>query len=385
MKHINRIQLGNIQESLSRFKVVALIGPRQVGKTTLAKQILSKKDLWLDLERPSDHRKLGDAETFLSMHKDKLVCIDEVQLSPDLFPVLRAHVDSTDSKGQFLILGSASPELLKQSSETLAGRIIYIELNPFSILEVASNESYDLWLKGGYPNSFLSSEEHSLEWRDAYIKTFLERDLAILGYRRSSTQMRRFWTMLAHLQGQTLNQSKLAGSLDTTSPTIKSFIDMMVDTFMVRVIQPWHANIKKRLVKAPKIYIRDSGLLHALLDIETMDQLQSNPVYGASFEGFAIEQVLNSISTRWKSSFYRSAKGEEIDLILQLREKTIAIEIKCSKAPSLTDKNKKALETIKPDHTFILSLVDEPYDLSPEMTVTNIPSLIQNILDLEEE
>lgn len=383
MKHIKRIQLDNIRECLNRFKVVALIGPRQVGKTTLSKEILSKNDLWLDLERPSDHRKLDDSETFLSMHKDKLVCIDEVQLSPNLFPVLRSHVDSNDSKGQFLILGSASPELLKQSSETLAGRIIYIELNPFSIEEVGTKNTYDLWLKGGYPDSFLTNVDHSLEWREAYIKTFLERDLAILGYRRSSTQMRRFWTMLAHLQGQTLNQSKLAGSLDTTSPTIKSFVDMMVDTFMVRTLQPWHANIKKRLVKAPKIYIRDSGLLHALLDIETMDQLQSNPVYGASFEGFAIEQVLNSISARWKSSFYRSAKGEEIDLILQLREKTIAIEIKCSKAPSLTEKNKKALETIKPDHTYILSLVDEPFELSPDFTVTNIPNLIQDIQSMQ--
>ena len=189
--------------------------------------------------------------------------------------------------------------------------------------------------------------------------------------------------MLAHLQGQTLNQSKLAGSLDTTSPTIKSFIDMMVDTFMVRTLEPWYANIKKRLVKAPKVYIRDSGLLHSLLDIETMDQLQSHPILGASFEGFAIEQVLGRISSRWKASFYRSASGEEIDLILQLREKTIAVEIKCSKAPSLTKQNKKALETIRPDHTYLLSLVDEPFELSPNVSVTHISSLIENIRSLE--
>ena len=205
MTYISRSCVDEIETSLKRFKVIAIIGPRQVGKSTLAKKMLSSKDISLDLERPSDLRKLSDPETFLSMHKDKMICIDEIQFSPELFPVLRTLVDDSERKGQFLILGSASPNLLKQSSETLAGRIKYIELAPFSIEEVGEDKLYDLWLKGGYPDSFLVDEEFSFEWREAYIKTFLERDLALFGYRRSASQMRRFWTMLSHLRGQTLN------------------------------------------------------------------------------------------------------------------------------------------------------------------------------------
>lgn len=385
MAYIIRTQSENIKKSLGTFKVVAIIGPRQVGKSTLASKLLLNNDLWLDLEKPSDLRKLEDPETFLSLHTDKLICIDEIQFIPELFPVLRAHTDAADRKGQFLILGSASPELLKQSSETLAGRIKYIELTPFTLVEIGFTNLYELWIKGGFPESYLSEEEQSFDWREAYIKTFLERDLSILGYRRSPTQMKRFWTMLAHLQGQTLNQSKLAGNLDTTSPTIKSFVDMMVDTFMVRLLQPWHKNIKKRLVKSPKIYIRDSGILHSLLDIQTLDQLQGNPVYGASFEGFAIEQILTNISPRWRPSFYRSAVGEELDLILQLREKTIAIEIKCSKAPLLTKENFRAIETVRPNHTFLLSLVEISYQLKETITVSNFSDLIASLHKLESQ
>jgi uncharacterized protein len=377
--YVKRHELEEVLKSLSNFKVVAIIGPRQVGKSTLASTVLRKGDLWLDLERPSDLRKVEDPETFLSLHSDKLICIDEVQFLPDVFSVLWAQCDAHKHKGQFLILGSASPDLLKQSSDSLAGRIKYIELSPFSITDIKSNSLYKLWLKGGFPDSYLSEEKQSFDWREAYIKMFLERDLSVLGLRRSPAQMRRFWTMLAHLQGQTLNQSKLAGNLDATSPTIKSFIDMMVDTFMIRVLPPLHKNIKKRLVKSPKVYIRDSGVLHALLDIETFDQLQGNPVYGASFEGFAIEQVLTNLSSKWKYSYYRSAKGEEIDLILQLREKTIAVEIKCSKAPMLTKQNKMAIETVAPDHTYLLSLVNKPYQLDRSTTVTNILGLISDL------
>lgn len=375
MTYIKREKLEDIQSSLNNFKVVGVLGPRQVGKSTIAKKLISPSELWLDLERPADLRKLEEPETFLSQHVDKLVCIDEVQFQPDLFPVLRYLCDQTNKKGQFLILGSASPELLKQSSETLAGRIKFVELTPFLIQEVGVENFFDIWVRGGYPESFLSENPHSVDWRKEYIKTFLERDLAILGYRRSATQMRRFWTMLAHLQGQTLNQSKLAGSLDTTAPTIKSFLEMMVDTFMVRLLEPYHKNVKKRLVKTPKVYIRDSGLLHSLLDIDNLDELQGHPIYGASFEGFAIEQILSSIGSRWKPSFYRSAKGEELDLILTFKDQVIAIEIKCSKAPLLTKQNKKAIEVVSPSHTYIVSLVEESYGLSESITVTNITTV----------
>lgn len=377
--------------SLKQFKILAIIGPRQVGKSTLAAGLLGKDGLWLDLERPSDLRKLDDPETFLTQHSAKLICIDEVQQRPDLFPVLRVLSDAGARNGQFLILGSASPELLRQSSETLAGRIQYLELTPFLLEELCSQNQPApacqvlpiLWLKGGYPLSYLAGEGPSFAWRQAYIATFLERDLSLLGFNRSPTVMRRFWTMLAHSQGQVVNYSKLAGSLDTTAPTIKSFIAMMVDTFMVRVLMPWHRNIKKRLVKSPKVYVRDAGILHALLDIETRDQLQGHPVYGSSFEGFAIEQILASISTRWQASFYRSATGDELDLVLSLRTMTLAIEIKASKAPAFNHGNRNALKTVQPDHCYLLGLVDEPYTLDERVTVTNIPALIVAIRDWE--
>lgn len=379
MNYIVRDSLDHILKCLSSFKVVAIVGPRQVGKSTLATKLVAEKDIWLDLERPSDLRKLDDPETYLTLHSDKLVCIDEIQLRPNLFPVLRSLCDDSEAKGRFLILGSASPDLLKQSSETLAGRIKYIELSPFSLNEAKESGLHDLWLKGGYPESYLAANEFSFEWREAYIKTFLERDLAMLGYRRSPTQMRRFWTMLAHLQGQALNQSKIAGSLDTTAPTVKSLVDMMVDTFMVRVLPPWHKNIKKRLVKSPKVYIRDSGILHSLLSIETMDELQGHPILGASFEGFAIEQVLTGLSSKWNCFYYRSAVGEELDLILQFKEKLIAIEIKCSRAPTLTKNNRKAIETVNPDQVFLLSLVEKAYQLDETTTVTNLKGLIETL------
>lgn len=383
MTHVKRKLSAIVGDKLKDFKVIAIIGPRQVGKSTLAAKIMGKNDIWLDLERPSDLRKLDDPETFLSLHSSKLVCIDEVQLRPDLFPVLRALTDARPENGQYLILGSASPDLLKQSSQTLAGRIQYLELTPFLLEELNAAQQLELWLKGGYPLSFLSHEPASFEWRQAYIKTFLERDLGMLGFNRSPTMMRRFWLMLAHLQGQVMNYSKLAGSLDVTSPTVKSFVDMMVDTFMVRVLPPWQTNIKKRLIKSPKVYIRDSGILHALLDIESFDHLQGHPVYGASFEGFAIEQILSSISPRWQSAFYRSANREELDLVLTLRNTTLAIEIKASKAPALTASNKSAIKTVEPTHSYLLSLVAEPYQLDEHTTVTNTPSLIADIRALE--
>lgn len=383
MALIERRLRSAVVKSLQDFKIVAIIGPRQVGKSTMTATLVGDEGVWLDLERPSDLRKLDDPETFLSLHATKLVCIDEVQLRPDLFPVLRVLADAEAKMGQYLILGSASPGLLKQSSQTLAGRIQYLELTPFLLEELDADQWRELWLMGGYPQSLLRAVDVSFDWRQAYVKTFLERDLGLLGFNRSPTLMRRFWTMLAHVQGQVVNYSKLAGSLDTSSPTVKSFIHMMVDTFMVRVLPPWQSNIKKRLVKAPKVYIRDSGILHVLLDIETFDQLQGHPVYGSSFEGFAIEQILSSISSRWQSSFYRSAKGEELDLVLTLRTITVAIEIKASKAPAFTANNRSAIQTIKPDYAFLLSMVDTPYELDQTTTVTNIPALINSIRGIE--
>ena len=383
---LKRIKENKIKESLQHFKVVAILGERQVGKSTLARKISKHFDvetIFLDLERPSDLVKLDDAESFFSSHKNSLICLDEIQLKPNLFPLLRFLVDQNDRKAQFLILGSASPELLRQSSETLAGRIFYYEISPFNILEIEYDRLKHLWLVGGYPESFLQHGQQSFDWRLAYIRTFLERDLAMLGFQRSATQMRRFWTMLAHLHGEELRQEKIAQSLDVSSPTVKSFINMMNDTFMVRVLPPYFTNTKKRLIKSPRIYIRDSGLLHTLLNIEDFDALLSHPIYGKSFEGFVIEQILNSISDRWQASFFRSATGDECDLVLQKGLIKVAIEIKASSAPNLTDGNKRAFSFLEADHNFVVGLIEKSYQMTDNIEVCNLIEVIEKIQDLK--
>ncbi len=362
----------NLLKSLKNFPIVAIVGPRQVGKSSLAKKIIGSKSLFLDLELPSDLSKLEDAETFLLNTNKALVCIDEVQRREELFPLLRAIVDQRGTNGQYLILGSASPHLLRQSSESLAGRIKYLEMNPFILSEVGQDRWLDLWIQGGYPKSFLASRDQSIEWRQEYISTFLERDLPQLGFQRSSTQTRRFWTMLAHTQGQLLNQSKLAQSLDVSVPTIKSYINMLADSYMVRVLLPFHCNIKKRLVKSPKVYIRDSGLLHSLLEIDSYEDLASHPVYGASWEGFVIEQLIAAAGARTEAFFYRSGSGEEIDLILKRGNRIKAYEIKASRAPKLSKQNNSAMSDLGLKHMTVVAQIDESYSLSESVRVLNL-------------
>jgi len=335
---IKRAVQEKVEKSLKRYPVVGILGPRQTGKTTLAKIIKDrmKKDVvYLDLELPSDVNKLQDAELYLSRFTDTLIIIDEVQRMPSLFPLLRALVDRDRKAGRFLILGSAAPELIRHSSESLAGRIIYHELSSFILQETGGKLMQRLWLRGGYPQSYLSgNDEESFVWREAFIKTYLEMDIPQLGIRIPARQLRRFWTMIAHSHAQLWNASKMAGSLGISAPTVRGYLDILEETFIVRQLLPYHPNIKKRLIKSPRVYIRDSGLLHALLNIRTVEDLYSRPSLGSSWEGFIIEQIMGILPQGVQAFFYRTGAGAEIDLVLlDGRHKPMAVEIKYSMSP----------------------------------------------------
>ena len=339
---IPRVAKARLLDLLQRFPAVALLGPRQAGKTTLALSLeeqLKPQALYLDLELPSDRAKLADPELYLSQHRDRLVILDEIHRLPDIFQTLRSLIDRRRRTGrkvsQFLLLGSASMDLMHQSAETLAGRIAYLELTPFTAAEVGgtSPSAPDaLWLRGGFPESFLADDdEGSFEWRTAFIQTYLERDVPALGPRVPAETLRRFWQMLAHNQGQMLNGAQLAAGLGVSGHTIARYLDILVDLLLVRRLQPWVSNVRKRLVRSPKVYVRDSGLVHALLGIRTQEELFGHPIVGPSWEGMLIENILNSLPATVRSWFYRTSAGAEIDLVLEFGPKNIwAIEIKRS-------------------------------------------------------
>lgn len=329
--------LGNsVKKALKQVPAVAILGPRQCGKTTLARYLVGELEnvLYLDLERPSDLARLSDPEALFAENKDCLVCIDEIQRVPELFPVIRVVIDMDRRPGRFLILGSASRDLIRQSSETLAGRIRYLELTPFLSNEVAATEGTEtLWLRGGFPLSWLAiDDETSFEWRLDFIRDFLERDIPMLQPRIPPERVRRLWTMLAHLHGQLLNMASLSGALGVSSPTIRNYIDLLEGAFVVRRLMPYAANLKKRLVKSPKIYIRDSGVMHTLLNIADRNSLLGHPVYGNSWEGFCIENILGRCRRTVKASFFRTVRGAEIDLILEQGDTKVAVEFKASPA-----------------------------------------------------
>jgi uncharacterized protein len=371
-----------LQASLRQFPVVALVGPRQVGKTTLARTLVRKTEqaVYLDMERPSDAARLADAELYLEPLANRLVILDEVQRRPDLFPLLRSLVDAKRKNGRFLLLGSASPDLSRQAAESLAGRIVYHELSPFTMNEVAAatpDKLTQLWHRGGFPGSFLaSSNARALAWREAFIDTHLQRDLPALGVRIPATALRRFWEMLAHYHGQLWNASKIAGSLGVSAPTAKHYLDTLEDTFMLRQLPPFAANLKKRLVKSPKIYLRDSGLLHALLRIGSHDDLLSHPVAGASWEGWVIEQALAACGTDTGASFFRTAAGAEIDLVLERPRGTrIALEIKRTLAPRPSKGFWSGIADIKPDAAFVVYPGKARYPLGPGVEALPISQL----------
>lgn len=355
-----RIQ-SQIRETLDSQAAVALLGPRQVGKTTMALAIAeSSPSVYLDLEDLADRDKLADPILYLQAHDDKLVILDEIQNAPELFGTLRGLIDKGRRKGlrhrRFLILGSASAELLRQSSESLAGRIAYRELAPLDITESGKDKLDALWLRGGFPESFLARDDlRSLDWRRDFLRTYLTRDIPALDPRIPSETLRRLWTMLAHAQGTPLNASRLATGLSVSSPTVGRYIDLLVDLLLVRRLQPYHANLGKRLVKTPKIYVRDSGVLHALLSVPSHEALLDHPMIGASWEGFVIETLINCAST-WTTPFYfRTSAGAEIDLLLEFPGGSLwAIEVKRSLSPKVERGFHIACDDLKPQRRLVV-------------------------------
>ncbi len=360
-----------ILKTLKEFPVVAIIGARQVGKTTLAKALAGEfppeKTQYLDLELDSDLYKLTEAQLYLEQYRDALVILDEVQQKPELFKLLRALVDRDRRNGRFLILGSASPELLKQSSESLAGRIVYHELSPFDIMELDLKEPADLdrlWLRGGFPDSFLASRDsRSFTWRDNFVKTFLERDIPAFGIRIPSITLRRFWTMLAHSHGQVWNASKIAASMGMSAKAIRHYLDILHDTLVVRQLQPHFLNTKKRMVKSPKVYLRDSGILHYLLKIHDMEDLYGHAAIGASWEGWCIEQVCANLPGTAEVTFYRTGAGAEIDLLIRTSasKPAVAVEFKRSLKCTMTKSFRNAFQDVQPAKGFFVYPGDERY------------------------
>jgi uncharacterized protein len=373
---IARQIISQILDSLRNFPVVGILGPRQVGKTTLAREILRNRSgsaIYLDLERASDRGKLERAELFLEKHAGDLVILDEVQRMPELFPLMRALVDSDGRNGRFLVLGSASPDLSRQAAESLAGRIYYHHLDPLLMSEVGAEAATieRLWSRGGYPRSFLAeSDIASFRWREAFIQTHLERDIPSLGIHIPASLLMRFWQMLAHCHGQLWNASKIAGSLGVSPPTARHYLDTLQDTFMLRQLQPYHTNTKKRLIKSPKIYLCDSGLLHSLLGIMDYKTLLGHPAAGASWEGWVIQQILSVIPTHWRTYFYRTSAGAECDLIIQpmVGRPVIAVEIKFSLEPRPTRGFWSAFADLNPEAGFVVYPGKEIYPLSEKVS-----------------
>lgn len=376
-----------IKEYLEQFPAVCLLGPRQVGKTTLVRTQLSKfvgdvSSEYLDLENLQDLEKLQDATGYLQSKQDRLVILDEVQRLPGIFESLRGLIDERrlngDKAGHFLLLGSASIDLLKQSSETLAGRIAYLELSPLDIIEAPEE---DLWWRGGFPDSLLAnSDQESIRWREQFIITYLERDIPQLGPRIPATSLRRFWTMLAHNHGGLYNAAQYARNLDVSGHTAAEYLNLMVDLLLVRRLTPYHANIKKRLVKSPKIYLRDSGILHALLGIDSPDNLLSHPIMGMSWEGHIVENILRLAPERTKASFYRTATGVEVDLVLELPgNKLWAIEVKRTTAPKLERGFREAVKDISPDRAFIVYSGEERYPKADNVEVISLKALAEEL------
>lgn len=378
---IDRQLLPRIERQLSQSPAVALLGPRQVGKTTLARTLGARHTppVMLDLERESDRAAIAQPELFFPLHRESLLVLDEVQFVPDLFRALRPEIDADRRPGRFLLLGSASGDLLRQSSESLAGRVAYAELTPLLASEVAGDLTslQTLWLRGGYPLSHLApSDEASFEWRLDFVRTFLQQDLPAMGVRVPAQTLRRFWVMLAHLQGQLFNASQLAQALGGIAhTTIARYLDTLVDALVVRRLEPHWVNVGKRLVKSPKVYVRDSGLVHALLGLASVRDLQGHPVAGASWEGFVVEQVAAALPAGAQMSFYRTAAGAELDLVVELGTRKVGIEIKFSAAPKPTKGFWLALSDLKIERAWVVAPVARRYPLAPGVEVVPVQAL----------
>lgn len=385
---IPRRVLSIVKQALDRQAAVALLGPRQVGKTTLALAMAEEMaSLYLDLEAPDDRAKLTDPALFLRPLQDRLVILDEVHRVPELFQPLRGLIDEGrrqgHATGRFLILGSASMDLLRQSGESLAGRIAYVDLGPLDVLEVGESDEArrSLWLRGGFPGSFLAADdEESFAWREDFIRSYLERDVPLFGPRIPAETLRRLWTMLAHGQGTVLNASRLATSLAISAPTVGRYIDLLVDLLLVRRLPPYHGNVKKRLVKSPKIYVRDSGLVHALLGLPDHNTLAGHPVIGASWEGFVVENLLIVAPPRATASFYRTSAGAEIDLVVEVPGGgTWAIEIKHGLTPKPQKGFYSACEDIGAQRRFVVYAGSETYPLPHDVEAISLRELTEEL------
>lgn len=375
--YIHRFLEPGVSKSIQSFPVTAVTGPRQCGKSTLVKHMLDTypESIYLDLEKPSDMRKLDDAEWFFTSQKDKLICLDEIQRYPNLFPIIRSLVDEWNRPGCFLILGSASRDLLKQSSESLAGRISYKRLTPFLWEELENDYPLEKYFSAGaFPRSLLAeNSEVSFEWRENFITTFLERDLLQwAGF--TPTTMRRLWQMLAHVNGQTVNYSSFASSLGVTSATVKNYVDLLTGTFMVEVVPPYISNLGKRLVKSPKVYISDSGITAGLLGLRNFTDLSGHPAFGSIWEQIVLSN-LKGLYSDAEFFYYRTTNGSEIDFVMKVRNKVFAIECKASYSPVLSKGNYLAIEDVMPEHTFVVTPSADSWSMKEQIDAVSLDIL----------
>lgn len=384
---INRRIAAELIERLDETPALALLGPRQVGKTTLALEIgETRPSVYLDLESDADRARLSEPELYLASHEDKLVILDEVHRMPDLFQTLRGIIDRGRRKemrsGRFLLLGSASMDLLRQSGESLAGRISYLEMRPLDALEVPGHEAERLWIRGGFPDSYLASSDRlSQRWRQDFIRTYLERDVPMLGPRIPAETLRRFWTMLAHHQSGLLNAAEFARGLGVDNKTVATWLDLLVDLLLVRRLQPWHSNSGKRLVKSPRVYVRDSGLVHTLLGLVTREDVLGHPVAGASWEGFVIETLIAAAPEGTQAHFYRTSAGAEIDLLLTLPGGRLwAIEIKRSLSPKVERGFHHACTDLKPQRRLLAYPGQEMYPIGEGVEVMPLSDIGRALL-----
>lgn len=383
----NRIAREKILDRLQVNPIVAILGPRQCGKTTLSKQFLAlfPQSTYIDLENPEESSKLTDPLAYLRLNKEKLIIIDEIQLQPNLFPLLRSFVDECNRSCKLLILGSASRELIKQGAESLAGRISFYELTPLLIEEATGNTIPEQLARGGFPLSLLAtSDSNSYLWRADYLRALVERDLPLLGLRLAPQEIRRLLQMLAHSHGETLNAQKLGNSLNITGKTVKNYLSYLEGAFIIKQLPPYAINLKKRLVKSPKVYIRDTGLLHTLLQIADYEELLGHPSIGNSWEGFAIEQITAAVGIEWSASFYRTQVGAEIDLILERGTTRIAIECKASATPSVSRGFWSSVEDLQilEGHRWIVCPINEQYPYKDGVNVGGIQEIIRTIKSL---
>ena len=384
---LSRIIRDFVEQEIELNPAVVLLGARQVGKTTLAKNIAKQiPSVYLDLESPSALARLVDSENYFYENSNKLIILDEIQRLPEIFTVLRGVIDSNRQKGkegtQFLLLGSASMDLLRQTSESLAGRISYVEMSGINILEASPDKTNQLWLRGSFPKNFLArSDKVAMRQIENLIRTYLERDLAQMGFNVPAIRLRQLWTMLAHLQGETLNFTNLASNLEVDRKTINYYIDILTDLFLVRRVEPWYANVKKRLVKSPRYYVRDSGILHRLLGIGDYDSLLSNPILGKSWEGFVAENLHSVMPPLAQTYFFRTASGTEIDFVIKMPNSEIwAIEIKFGRAPKIGKSFNHACDLVGAKRKFIVYGGDEEFPVGNNVRVISLPNIMKKLI-----